>query len=231
MTLTERPFWSLRLKAGILSPFFTAAVTTRGLPGGGAGGARGELGGQHDRWCGVGGKLCTLITNEMYQFGAVAGTREARERVVVIWWSRRGKKNPCMGRNIFALSMRASQTYTGRSLTYGMPSASRRDTRSKTIRQLALKNALDAALEATVVADAPMRILNVSSGLAVDLLSGMGVADVLSVVADHDAAASGVHTPLGNEAAARTWVGDVASVPPYMGPFSMTIVDQGQGRA
>ncbi len=162
----------------------------------------------------------------MYQFGAVAGTREARERVVVIWWSRRGKKNPCMGRNIFALSMRASQTYTGRSLTYGMPSASWRDTRSKTIRQLALKNALDAALEATVVADAPMRILNVSSGLAVDLLSGMGVADVLSVVADHDAAASGVHTPLGNEAAARTWVGDVASVPPYMGPFSMTIVDQ-----
>lgn len=124
--------------------------------------------------------------------------------------------------------MRASQTYTGRLYTHGMPSALGRKSRTKVTQQLALKNALDVALEATesVVPGAPLRILNVSSGLTVDLLRGMGADDVLSVVADSDTAASGARTPLGNDTAARTWVGDVASVPLYMGPFSLAVVDQ-----
>ena len=124
--------------------------------------------------------------------------------------------------------MRASQTYTGRLQTYGIPRASGRASRARVTQHLALKRALDVALGATesVALGAPVRILNVSSGLTIDLLLGMGVEDVLSVVADHDASASGAHTPLGNDAASRTWVGDVASVPPYMGPFSMTVVDR-----
>ncbi len=128
--------------------------------------------------------------------------------------------------------MRASQTYTGRIETYGIRPASRRASRRaprcRVTQHLALKRALDVALGATesVALGAPMRILNVSSGLTIDLLRGMGVEDVLSVVADPEAVASGAHTPMGNDAAPRTWVGDVTSVPPYMGPFSMAVIDQ-----
>jgi len=87
---------------------------------------------------------------------------------------------------------------------------------------------LDAALSATVIRDAPMRVLNISSSAAVDLLRERGALDVLSVVTDEAeaAVASTSASTLGNEAAARSWVGDVVSVPPYMGPFSVAVVDR-----
>lgn len=94
----------------------------------------------------------------------------------------------------------------------------------------ALKDALDAALGSTMIPNAPIRVLNVSSGASVDLLREKGAFDVLSVVAESEATTSTSSlnscSRLGNEAAARTWVGDIDSVPSYMGPFSMAIVDQ-----
>lgn len=87
---------------------------------------------------------------------------------------------------------------------------------------------MDAALSATVIPDASMRVLNISSSAAVDLLREKGALDVLSVVPGEDGAAVAPTSAstLGNEAAARSWVGDVESVPPYMGPFSVAVVDR-----
>ena len=123
---------------------------------------------------------------------------------------------------------------TGRSLMPLVSLASRivwnqtRQPRSSSTRlqfTRALSDALDAALDASAIPDTTMRILNVSSSLTLDLLRERGVSDVLSVVADGDVSACHDHRPLGNDAAARTWIGDVESVPAYMGPFSVAVID------
>lgn len=89
-----------------------------------------------------------------------------------------------------------------------------------------LGDALSVALEASTIPDVPMRVLHISSTTEADVFTQRGAGDVLTVVADAPAEAGADANPLGNVAEPRTWVGSVESLPSYMGPFSVAVIDE-----